>query len=130
MQGSFPFQIGPTPKRGFVLTLVLLGMMIIYGMTATGTLAFFLAPERAPRLPPVLDPRLLPYIGLLAFVKTIAALSVWRWNRWGVYLLVVTAALMLVADFSLPQPVLGSALDALTAVLVFVLCRKDWGNFS
>jgi len=35
-----------------------------------------------------------------------------------------------VADLSLPQPVLGSFVDALGALLVLVLCRRTWEDFA
>jgi len=130
MPDPFPFSLRPAPKRGLVLTFVLLAMMIVYGMTATGVLAYYLAPERAPQLPAVLDPRLFPFVGLLALLKTAACIAVWRWQRWGVYVLLVTAGAMVVADLSLPQPVLGSFVDALGALLVLVLCRRTWEDFE
>jgi hypothetical protein len=113
-----------------ILSFLLLGMMLVFGLTATGVLAFFVAGEKSGALPQALDVRLLPYIGLLAVIKTVAAFGVWRWNRWGVYLLLVTAGVTLVADFSLPKPVLGSAFEAVIAIVVFFICRRKWDQFA
>ncbi|HPU84208.1 MAG TPA: hypothetical protein PLE60_02590 [Candidatus Latescibacteria bacterium] len=130
MSDPFPFSLRPAPKRGLVLTFILMAMMIVYGMTATGVLAYYLAPERAPQLPAALDPRLFPFIGLIALLKTAACIAVWRWQRWGVYVLLITAGVMVVADLSLPRPVLGSFADALGALLVLILCRRTWEDFA
>jgi len=127
----FPFDLGPKPERGFLLTFVLLLTMGFYFLTAFSILVYlFGAAGPQVETPPGTNPRLLPYVAGLSLSCAIGAWGIWRWRRWGVYLFAAAAFVALVIDLSLPKPALGSFFQVAVLLLIILLIRKKWAHFE
>ena len=125
MSDLFPFQLDSRPKRGFPLTFILLAIMF-FSYLSSFTLFYILVTGQMPEGGAQANPRLIPYFAVLFLMSGTGALGMWLWRRWGLYLLTISLAAMLLIDFSL----IGLAFYSIPVFLLILRIGRKRRHFE
>ena len=95
-----------------------------------GAVAYFLMGDLIRSQPPHPPAAAIPVLGAACAANVVLAIAVWRWKKWGVYGFLGMSILAFVANVLMGTPVLNTAFGLLGPVILWLLIRPRWTDFS
>ena len=108
-------------SRGGWLTAFLIFMLVASAFTAVIYLFGSAAvKENLPSMPDWAP----PVLALFAIAKSVFALAIWRWKKWGMYGFAVSGLATLIVNLVSGVPILSAFLELVAVVILFGLLRR------
>jgi hypothetical protein len=135
---GFPFQLDRPANRGVVLSIVLI-LYIAFCVIGAANLAITLAlweqisPQFAQEAPgiPVDSIRQAMGVALAAYLLGGAgAFGIWKWRRWGMYMIVVGAIAASILELAMGMAVAYSPFHVSALVVITVLIWEKWRHME